>query len=171
MTCVGLFVRAYRDAGPRQPGAADNFGVQQGQVAPPSVLPSPTPSSGRSAADNPSSLTRPMAKLTLTAPGGPGFTIVPALRHVLVLSASAAVPIGVVGYLVPTSTNHNYGTAHGVGDHWTLHTTVTGKPYYAAVFIQAGASGSPVTCSISLDGKVIASESTTGAYGRQVCVG
>lgn len=169
LLCVGLFVHAYRDAAPHQPGAADNFGAQLQQQLSPSVFPTQAVSSGNTAT-GPSALIGARPKLTFTAQGGPGFTIVPAPRHVLVLSVRSAVPIGTVGYLVPTSPNHNYGTARQVGTRWSMRTTVTGKPYYTALFIQAGATGSPVTCSISLDGKVVDTKSTTGAYGRQVCV-
>ena len=107
----------------------------------------------------------------LTLPAAPGFTIVPAARYELVLSATSAAPIGDVGYLVPTSPRNQYGTAHHVGTRWTLRTTVTGKPYYAAVFVHAGAAGVPVTCTISLGGKVISSATTHGSYGQQVCYG
>ena len=84
--------------------------------------------------------------------------------------ASSAGPIGQVGYLVPTSPDHSYGRAEHVGTNWAVATTVTGKPYYALIFVQANRTGVPITCTITIDGRVASRKSTSGAYGRQVCL-
>ncbi len=168
LLCIGLFVRAYNHAGAGNSDAGGGFGAGG------SGYPAPSPSASAPVSAQAGGVlpaTRTLPRVTITAEGGPGFTIVPAPRHKLVLSATSTAPIGEVGYLVPTSPHHSYGAAKHVGDHWVLRTTVTGKPYYAAVFLQAGATGAPITCTITLDGKVIDQRSTSGPYGRQVCLG
>jgi hypothetical protein len=91
--------------------------------------------------------------------------------HALVMSARSTAPIPSVGYLVPTSPDHSYGRTDSPGTRWSVATTVTGGPDYAVIFIQAGPTGTPITCSITVDGKVLDSKSTSGPYGRQVCYG
>jgi hypothetical protein len=165
---IALFVRAYQNAGPRG-------GSHLGGVGP--SLSSPTDRRAPSAAGTGTIAPADRAVVpggpdyTLTAPGPRGFTILPPSKHLLVLSAHSALPIGEVGYLIPTSPNDSYGKAQNLGANWTMRTSVLGSPYYAALFIWAGATGAPVTCTIRLDGKVISSETTKGPYGRQVCVG
>lgn len=169
LLCVGLFVRAYQHAGTGGSDAGGGFGAGASGTPASPTPDEPAPVSAQAGGVLPAMRTLP--RVTYTAQGGPGFTIVPAPTHKLVLSATSTAPIGEVGYLIPTSPHDSYGAAKHVGDHWVLHTTVTGKPYYAAIFLQAGATGAPITCTITLDGKVIDQRSTSGPYGRQVCVG
>jgi hypothetical protein len=82
---------------------------------------------------------------------------------------SSSAPLYEVGYLIPTSLDHSYGKATRPGARWSVTTTVTGAPYYAVIWVWAGASGAPATCTIALDGKVRVSRTTSGPYGRQVC--
>ena len=105
--------------------------------------------------------------VTLGAGGG-GLTITGTHTHDGPRSFSRA-PIPVIGYLAPTSPDIAYGTAKNVGTNWTVHTTVSGQPKYAIIWIYAGKSGAPVTCSLTIDGKLRVKKTTTGAYGRQVC--
>jgi hypothetical protein len=168
---VGLFVQAYRKAGSGQDAtAAGGLGAGQSMTQPAIAL---TATPGPGAVKSPAELVavggRPA--FTFTAAGGPGFTIVPAPRHRLVATVHSSIRIGTVGFLIPTSPDHSYGSAKNVGTSWSLRTTVTGKPYYAAIFVQAGATGAPITCTIMLDGKIISSKQTHGEYGRQVCYG
>lgn len=109
----------------------------------------------------------PSGGTTVDVGGGSGLTITG--EHTLVARVTSAAPIGEIGYLAPTSPDISYGTAKNVGKSWTVHTTVTGKPKYAIIWIYAGKSGTPVTCSISIDGKVRSHETTSGPYGRQIC--
>ncbi|HJQ43225.1 MAG TPA: hypothetical protein VJ831_09085 [Jatrophihabitantaceae bacterium] len=74
-----------------------------------------------------------------------------------------------VGYLVPTSLDSPYGSVSRGVRSWTLTVHATGKSPVAAVFIQAGASGT-VSCTISIDGQLADSKSTTKAYERNLCV-
>jgi hypothetical protein len=104
--------------------------------------------------------------VTLGAGGG-GLTITG--QHTLVVRVTSSAPIPAVGYLAPTSPDIPYGTAKNVGKNWSVHTTVSGKPKYAIIWIYSGKSGAPVTCSITIDGKLADRKATTGAYGRQIC--
>jgi len=168
LTCVGLFVHAYQQAGPPHDDAAGP-GVTAPPAPSPSVATSATPGPARANAFDPNALSLP--PYTITPPARPGFTFATPTEHRIVLAASSRHAIGRVGYLAPTSPDHASGDVKHVGRKWTVHTTVSGSPYYALVFVQAGADGTPITCSITLDGKVLSRKSTSGAYGRQVCVG
>ncbi|NRQ51128.1 hypothetical protein [Aeromicrobium stalagmiti] len=92
-------------------------------------------------------------------------------RHSLTVRMTSKEPIRGVGYIIPTSLAKYYGVERNVGTSWTLKTTVYGDPAYAQVFSQAGARGFPVTCTISVDGKVTEQRATEGPYGQLYCVG
>lgn len=111
--------------------------------------------------------TLPRMTITPQIPGG--FTFAPIPSHSLVLTVTSTVPIGRLGYVIPTSEGHSYGDIKGVGEHWTLTTKVYGRPYYAALFIAAGSGGAAVTCSISIDGVVKDTKTARGNFGQQVC--
>jgi hypothetical protein len=87
------------------------------------------------------------------------------------LSVDAAEPIGVVGYVIPTSHDHTSGKVTGVGRHWSLTTTGYGRPDYARIFVGAGPSGTPVTCTIRINGQITEQRSTKGPYGQMMCQG
>ena len=80
-------------------------------------------------------------------------------------------PIGTVGYVMPTSLRHSSGTVKNVGLSWSLNSTVYGSPDYAQIYVQAGARGFPITCTVIVDGKVTERRSTEGPYGQMVCQG
>ena len=107
--------------------------------------------------------------VTLGAGGGPGLSI--GGGHTLVAHVESSEPIGVIGYLSPTSPDLTYGTAKNVGTSWTVRTTVSGRPKYAILWIYGAKDGTSVTCSLTIDGKVVDRESTKGPYGRQICFG
>lgn len=171
VACIALFVKSYKDAGPDNAGKVADPALPTDSLAP--VTPSAAPSSSgarRSAGSLlPESLSLPKYTINPREPGG--FTIAPIPEHTLVLSARSAGRIVRVGYIAPTSKDHPVGDVKVPGNSWSLTTTVTGKPYYAAIFVQSGPSGTPITCTVSLDGQVLDSKTTTGPYSRQVCVG
>jgi hypothetical protein len=104
--------------------------------------------------------------------GLPGHSLsaeLPVIR--IQLSVDSAEPIGVVGYVVPTSRDHTSGKATGVGRHWSLSTTGYGRPDYARIFVGAGPSGSPVTCTVRINGVITEQRSTKGPYGQMMCQG
>jgi hypothetical protein len=174
---LALYVRS-DDGGSDPPVAAGPAGPDPLSSAP-AVTPSPSPASSpaTSARRSPAGPAHPatgmpstLPRLTIT-PGEPGgFTYVPLPTHKLVLRATSSRPIGGVGYLVPTSSDHAYGKALKLGTSWSLQTVATGKPYYAALFVQSDGTGTPITCTIVLDGRVASRLTTSGPYGRQVCI-
>ena len=108
----------------------------------------------------------------LSMPGLQGGSIYKYLpRHTLTLRASSEAPIGTVGYIAPTSLRNSSGIIKNVKNYWTLTTTVYGDPDYAQLFLQAGARGYPITCTILVDGHVTEHRSTEGPYGQMVCQG
>jgi len=168
------FVRI--DSGGDSGGPSSVAGGLSGSPFPTPSADLPTGTARPSASTSPSGdssvtgLPKTLPRVTLT-PGEPGgFTYANLPSHQLVLSASAAVPVRAVGYLIPTSKDHPYGKVTGLGDRWSLTTSVYGKPDYAALFIQAGRAGVPVSCTITIDGRVASAKTTSGAYGRALCV-
>lgn len=92
-------------------------------------------------------------------------------RHRVTITMTSSAPIGGVGYIVPTSLNDYYGIAKDVGRSWSLSTVVYGDPDYAQAFSQASARGNPITCTITVDGRVTDRRSTEGPYGQMFCQG
>jgi hypothetical protein len=167
LVCIGLFVRSYRNAGPDVAGAAPtpSSTVTVGAVRVTSASPSPSDTF----------FPKPGDKVTLgnkvltVEPGG--FTFRGGTPHAIVITATSAAAIGRLGYLIPTSNDHSYAVVNGVGTSWSIATNAYGKPQYALVFVQAGGSGAAITCTVSVDGKVVNSSTTSGRYGRTICVG
>lgn len=87
------------------------------------------------------------------------------------ITVTSADPIGTVGWVIPMSKEKPSGQAGGVGRSWSLSTTVYGKPDYARVFLQAGPTGAPITCVISINSTVTERRATVGPYGALMCQG
>lgn len=102
-------------------------------------------------------------------PGGSLYANIP--KHHVELSVTSAAPIGTVGYIVPTSLHESHGIDRNVGTSWSLSTIAYGRPDYARIWVQAGPRGEPVTCTITVDGRVTAHHSTDGPYGQMMCQG
>lgn len=108
----------------------------------------------------------------LTLNGIPGGSVAQNLpRHSITLRVTSAAPIGTIGYLMPTSLRNSRGVVKNVGTSWSLSSTVYGSPDYAQIFVQAGARGFPITCTITVDGRVTEQRATEGPYGQMVCQG
>lgn len=136
----------------------------------------PTPSAGPSAGgpgSAPSGFAAgagslpPLSMPGLTGKGGSAS--LPKIRVRLEVYSSE--PIGIVGYQVPTSLTDPSGTVKGVGTRWSLTTIAYGNPDYARLFFGAGPTGTPVTCVITINGKVTERRSTEGPYGQTMCQG
>jgi hypothetical protein len=91
--------------------------------------------------------------------------------HNVVVSATSALAIPSVGYLVPTGLSAPYGSVRPNTRTWSISQKALGGGYLAAIFVQAGATGIPITCRVTVDGKTTNSETTAGPYGRAVCLG
>ncbi|AIY16381.1 hypothetical protein GUY44_20905 [Pimelobacter simplex] len=92
-------------------------------------------------------------------------------KHRLTIRMSTAGQLGQVAWIIPTSVENHEGTAIVRGGTWTLSTTVYGNPDYAVVFAQQGRVDQPVTCTITVDGRVSERRSTKGAYSAMWCEG
>lgn len=92
-------------------------------------------------------------------------------KHVVTMRVTSEAPIGTIGYVVPTSLRNSSGVVKNVQNSWSLTTTAYGDPDYAQLFMQAGARGFPITCTITVDGKVTERRSTEGPYGQMICQG
>jgi hypothetical protein len=162
---MAFFVRGFDHTGdgPRSAAPASTPRAAPAASATPARprIPAATPTAGRYvvAAGGPT--------ITLGAGGG-GLHIVDN-RHRLVARVWSAAPVYAVGWLIPTSLDHSYGKDMHPGRSFTIDTRVSGRPKYALLWIYAGASGAPVTCTISIDGVVRSEQTTSGPYGRQVC--
>jgi hypothetical protein len=160
---VGLFVKKYQDTGPDSAGGHD-----------PGAFSAPSDSAG--AIDGPADHFfpepgAPLPRKTLTPVEPNGLVLGHLPTHALVLTVTSAGRIPRVGYIVPTSPDSSYGDIKNPGRQWSLTTTVVGRPAYAAVFIQAGATGTAITCRVSVDGVSTDVKTTHGSYGRAVCLG
>lgn len=102
-------------------------------------------------------------------PGGGGTKNLPKQRITLAMTSTA--PIGVIGYIVPTSLDHSYGVAEDVGTSWSLRTIGYGDPDYAQLFAQSGPTGAVITCTVTVNGTVTESRSTDGPYSQLFCQG
>lgn len=91
--------------------------------------------------------------------------------HQVHISVSTPGSISVIGYLVPTGLGSTYGVVHPKHGPWALNEQALGGGYLAAMFIQTDKAGSPMTCTITVDGKVTNTQTTSGSYGRAVCLG
>jgi len=168
IVAVALFLKSYHDSGPTASASVPS------DSGTPAALPSDTfsnPVTSPTAGFFPSGRITSLPEITISGIEGGGLKFAPGSIHHLVATVHSSAPIGIVGYLIPTSQDHSYGESKNVGTTWTLSTTVYGRPAYAMLFLQAGRSGAPITCEITVDGHTSAHASTSGPYGRQYCLG
>jgi hypothetical protein len=101
--------------------------------------------------------------------GSGGTKGLPEQRITLAMRSTA--PIGTIGYVVPTSLDHSHGVVEDVGTSWSLTTTGYGAPDHAQLFAQSGPTGAPITCTVTVNGTVTESRSTSGPYSQLFCQG
>jgi hypothetical protein len=137
------------------------------------LTPSPSPSKGKPGKNGDGPLVNdPVGQLRNVLPDNPLNHLVTGQLHDVTVAATSSDPtIPVLGYLVPTGLGAAYGSLNGHRSGWSLHQQALGKGYLAAIFIQAGKTGAPVTCTVTVDGRVTSSQTTSGPYGRAVCLG
>lgn len=115
----------------------------------------------------------PIKSGSVDLPGLPGGTAYQyAAKHKITLKVTSKGPIGTIGYYIPYSPDRQSGTLQNVGTSWSLRTVSYGDPDYARIYLRAG--GNPaitVTCTISVDGKVVTQETTDGPYALLICQG
>lgn len=91
-------------------------------------------------------------------------------KHTLTLTLTSPGSVGFTAWIIPTA-SPDKGTHQTTSSSWSMTTTVYGKPDYAAVFAQADSHGTPVTCTITVDGRVTERRTTQGPYGAMWCKG
>lgn len=163
---VALFMKIYNETAPPSTNAARS----------PSASPTPTddgrnPTSSKSGrggggrADTggvsafPSSLVNQLGRVNRAGP-----------PHDVKLVVNSSGSVARIGYLVPTADSSPYANIGGPPSPWSLALTAHGNGYLAAIFVQAGGTGAPVTCRIMIDGVTKSVRTTQGAYGRQMCL-
>lgn len=92
-------------------------------------------------------------------------------HHSLTATVSGGDPLGRVYYIIPTSNEYRRGYHDTYATSWSLSTTVWGSPRYAVVGVQANYKGTPVSCTISVDGHVTDHRTSRGPYSVIWCVG
>ena len=92
-------------------------------------------------------------------------------RHHIVLSMTSREKLPFLIYNIPTSRDNRGGTLTDLGRTWSVATTVYGNPDYAQLFTRANWNGTPITCTITVDGHVTARLTTSGPYGKVFCQG
>lgn len=168
---VGLLAQGFFNS-PAPAVSAPQAGGDSSGAGIAALTPSPSPSKGKPGKDGNGPLVNdPVGQLRNMLPDNPLNHLATGQLHDVTVSASSPTAIPVLGYLVPTGLGAAYGSLNGRSRPWSLHQQALGKGYLAAIFIQAGKTGAPVTCTVTVDGRVTSSQTTSGPYGRAVCLG
>jgi hypothetical protein len=169
---IGLLASGFLSASSKSPSVAPPQAGASGPTT--TAAASPSPSKAKASSTRTKAATGlesdPVGALREQFPDNPlNHLRGPGLHHV-VLDVQSARSIAVLGYLVPTGLGAPYGTVKHQ-THWTNQQQAIGPGYLAAIFVQTDSSGTPITCSVTVDGKRTNTETTSGAYGRAVCLG
>jgi hypothetical protein len=164
VAAIALFVNLYKSSSPNGsggPGGSDGAaGLGAGSGLPGSSV--TTGSGDTSMLKNfPSELTRQLGR-KFTGNHG----------HTVVLTVPSSATVARLGYLVPSADRDQFGDHRNVVHGWT-QTFVARGPYgpYSAIFIQTDRAGTPVHCTVTVDGVEKDSQTITGEYGRGLCYG
>ncbi|MGI8677597.1 MAG: hypothetical protein ACR2LX_02700 [Jatrophihabitans sp.] len=155
---------------PTAPPAAGGIGVPSIATGMPPVSPSSPPARSTRSAINGGDQTV-LRTLRSQFPDNPLNHLNGGAFHQVTIEARSASQYSALGWLIPTGLSNTFGSRNNVSRTWTLSQRAIGKGYLAAVFLQAGRDGTPVTCRVIVDGKVTDTKTTSGSYGRTVCVG
>lgn len=164
VAAIALFVNLYRSSSPNSPGASGNgdgaAGLGSGTGIPSSAI---TAGSGDTSflKNFPSQLTRQLGR-NFTGQHG----------HTVVLTVTSGGTVSRLGYLVPSAERDQFGDHRNIARGWT-QTFVAHGPYgpYSAIFIQTDRAGTPVHCTVTIDGVEKDSQTISGEYGRGLCYG
>lgn len=144
-------------------------GLSSSSTPPASPLASKSPK--KQGADGKDRLvTNPVQQLRRVLPDNPLNHLKTGEIHEVTISAHSSGPMAVVGYLVPTGLGSTYGSIHGRNS-WSTTEQALGGGYLAAMYLQTDKSGRPITCTVTVDGKVTSTQTTSGSYGRALCLG
>jgi hypothetical protein len=158
-----LFTNSYNSSSPNPPPVAGVDGTDTPPVDSLTTGASPTGTAapGSILSKFPASLTSKLGKNFRGMPG-----------HTVVLSVSSSGSILRVGYLVPSADNNQVGDMHDVNGGWSGSFVARGpEGPYSAIFIQANNSGTPVHCTVTVDGVQKDSETISGKKKQGLCYG
>jgi hypothetical protein len=143
-----LFATQLDDSSPSAPPVAGGGGPGSGGGSTGNVLPTGPPTS----------------KLGKNFRGLPG--------HKIVLTVTSSGSILRLGYLVPSADSDQVGDLHDVNGGFTKSFVARGpEGPYSAIFIQTNTAGTPVHCSVTVDGVQKNSQTITGAKKQGLCYG
>lgn len=146
-------------------------GIDNGLSTPPaSPLASKAPKKHNGGSGKNQLVTNPVQRLRNVLPDNPLNHLNTGEIHQVTIEAHSSGPMAVVGYLVPTGLGSTYGSIHGRRS-WSTTEQALGGGYLAAMYLQTDKSGRPITCTVTVDGKVTSTQTTSGSYGRALCLG
>jgi hypothetical protein len=105
----------------------------------------------------------------LTSKLGKNFRGLPG--HDVVLTVSSSGSILRVGYLVPTADSNQVGDLHNVTGFSKSFVARGPEGPYSAIFIQANSAGTPVHCTVTVDGVQRDSQTISGKKKQGLCYG
>jgi hypothetical protein len=160
-----LFATQLDDSSPSAPPVAGGGGPGSGGGSTGNVLPTgpPTGSGANSSILSvfPAQLTSKLGKNFRGLPG-----------HKIVLTVTSSGSILRLGYLVPSADSDQVGDLHDVNGGFTKSFVARGpEGPYSAIFIQTNTAGTPVHCSVTVDGVQKNSQTITGAKKQGLCYG
>jgi hypothetical protein len=167
---VGLLAQGFFNS-PAPAVSVPNAAGGAGLGTSPPASPSPSKTSTKAGQGGNQLVSNPVARLRQLMPDNPLNHLQTGQLHQVVISASAPGRMAVVGFLVPTGMGETYGSRNGANHSFRLSQQALGGGYLAAIYLQTGKSGTPITCTITVDGKVTSSQTTSGSYGRALCLG
>lgn len=160
---IVLFANQLDKSSPSAPPVAGLNGPQGGDTNGPTGSPSPSGTGSNSSILSvfPTQLTSKLGKNFRGLPG-----------HNVVLTVSSAGSILRVGYLVPTADSNQVGDLHNVNGGFSRSFTARGpEGPYSAIFIQTNNDGTPVHCTVTVDGTTRDSETISGKKKQGLCYG
>lgn len=92
-------------------------------------------------------------------------------RHIVFTVSAPSAVATKLGWKVPTSKGAASGKDGYVGASWSHAVTVHGDNGLAELYVMIGDTKGAVTCTISVDGKVVDSSSTSKPYHSIMCIG
>lgn len=156
-----LFAHQLDKSSPSAPPVAGLNGPDGTDGASGSASPSGTGSNSSILSVFPTQLTSKLGKNFRGLPG-----------HNVVLTVSSAGSILRVGYLVPSADSNQVGDLHNVNGGFSKSFTARGpEGPYSAIFIQTNNDGTPVHCTVTVDGVPRDSQTISGKKKQGLCYG
>lgn len=135
------------------------------------LTPSSSPAKGKKGAGDGQLVDNPLRELRQAFPDNPLNHLNTGQLHNVSIDVTSPGRMAVVGFLVPTGLGESYGSRNGQSGGVHVSQQALGGGYLAAVFIQTDKAGTPITCTVTVDGKVTSSQTASAPYARALCLG